>query len=256
MPSFKRWRFSLQSSPLDGGRVPWESICRLHPATHTWAHGEWFPGLTCHSAAALPLMEAVPGGSQGLRFHPSASPLQMGTVSQGHPRGLCGHSQLGREEGLSRSGKVSSGPSGLGLSRSLARSLPHTHSVQAFPTFILSVRPSHYSNHFALLSAGEPSPEKTKESLAGRFLQQPLPLRKRQGVWRQLSVDKRPWSSPEARPSGTRTRQTPLPWWPPQRVHKAPLSIVPKRLGFSPKGHFSCIFSLDSPPSWLHTWLA
>lgn len=134
MPSFKRWRFSLQSSPLDGGRVPWESICRLHPATHTWAHGEWFPGLTCHSAAALPLMEAVPGGSQGLRFHPSASPLQMGTVSQGHPRGLCGHSQLGREEGLSRSGKVSSGPSGLGLSRSLARSLPLTHTrFKPFP---------------------------------------------------------------------------------------------------------------------------
>lgn len=39
------------------------------------------------------------------------------------------------------------------------------------------MRPSHYSNHFALLSAGEPTPEKTKESLAGRFLQQPLPLR-------------------------------------------------------------------------------
>lgn len=99
-------------------------------------------------------------------------------------------------------------------------SLTHTR-FGPFLLLFFFVRPSHYSNHFAFLSAGEPTPEETKESLAGRSLQQPLPSREGAGgleaAERGQKAHIQPWGESFENRTKSKLEQTPLPWWPPRR---------------------------------------
>lgn len=133
-------------------------------------------------------------------------------------------------------------------------SLTHTR-FEPFPRLFFFVRPSHYSNHFAFLSAGEPTPE-TKESLAGRSLQQPLPSREVAGGLEAAERGQKAHIQPWGESFENRTKSKLLfPGGHHGGVCKAPLPSIPKSLGLSPTGPFSCIFSRDSPPSWLRIWL-
>lgn len=137
----------------------------------------------------------------------------------------------------------------------------HTHRAQAFPTFTLFLHGPQRSHHFVCLSSNTdsvPLPGRPRRAYGrrGQVLHQPQLLKEVQGSERSCVWTKDHLPAPVGeifRNQGTRGKLFAVVSM--EGSAKLPFPMISKHLRLDLMGHFSYIFFLDSPPSWLHIWL-